>query len=77
VTVFHHQVLIEEAEGLLVGRGGKTDDMGVEIFQHLTPEMVNGAVAFVGDDDVKGLDGNRRVVFDGLHFFEDLLQTLD
>ena len=76
VAVFHHQVLIEKAEGLLVGRGGKADDMGVEIFQHLAPEMVDRAVAFVGDDDVEGLDGDGRVVFDGLHFFEDLLQTL-
>ena len=77
VAVFHHQVLIEEAEGLLVGRGGKADDVGVEIFQHLAPEMIDGAVAFVGDDDVEGLDGDGRVVFDGLHFFEDLLQTFD
>jgi hypothetical protein len=77
VAVFHHQVLIEEAEGLLVGRGGKADDMGVEIFQHLAPEMIDGAVAFVGDDDVEVLDGDGRVVLDGLNVFEDLLQTLD
>ncbi len=66
VAVFHHQVLIEEAEGLLVGRGGKADEVGVEVFQHLAPEVVDGAVAFVGDDDVEGLDGDGRVVVDGL-----------
>src|SRR5439155_4717772 len=32
VAVFHHQILIEKAEGLLVGRGGKADGMSVEIF---------------------------------------------
>ena len=77
VAVFHDQVLIEKAEGLLIGRGGKADDMGVEIFQHLAPEMIDRPVAFIGDDDVEGLDGDRRVVLDGLHVFENLLQTLD
>ena len=40
--------------------------MGVEVFQHLSPEVVDGAVALVGDDDVEGLDGDGRVVLDGL-----------
>ena len=40
--------------------------IGVEVFEHLAPEVVDGAVAFVGDDDVEGLDGDGRVVFDGL-----------
>ena len=65
VVVFHHQVLVEEAEGLLAGRGGESDEGGVEIFQHLRPEVVDGAVAFVGDDDVEGFDGDVGVVFDG------------
>ena len=56
VGVFHHQVLVEEAEGLLDGRGGEADQIGVEVLQHLPPEVVDGAVAFVGDDDVEGLD---------------------
>ncbi len=56
VVVFHDEVLIEEAEGLLVGRGGEANEVGVEVFQHLRPEVVDGPMAFVGDDDVEGLD---------------------
>ena len=66
VVVFHHQVLVEEAEGLLAGRGGEADEGGVEILQHLRPEVVDGAVAFVGDDDVEALDRDTGVVFDRL-----------
>ena len=66
MAVFHHEVLIEEAEGLLAGRGGEADEVGVEVFEHLAPEVVDGAVALVGDDDVEGLDGDGRVVFDRL-----------
>ncbi len=65
VGVFHDQVLVEEAEGLLGGRGGEADEVGVEVFQHLRPEVVDGAVALVGDDEVEGLDGDLRVVLDG------------
>ena len=77
VAVLHHQVLIEKAEGLLVGRGGKADQVGVEVFQHLAPEIVDRAVAFVGNDDIEGLDRDGRVVFDGQRFFEERLETLD
>ena len=64
VAVLHHQVLVEEAEGLLARRGGEADQAGVEVLQHLPPEVVDGAVRFVGDDDVEGLDRERRVVVD-------------
>ena len=62
VAVFHHEVLVEEADGLLDGRGGEADEEGVEVFEHLAPEIVDGAVALVGDDEVEGLDGNGGVV---------------
>ena len=62
VAVLHHQVLVEEAEGLLAGRGGEADQVGVEVLQHLPPEVVDGAVRLVGDDDVEGLDGDLGVV---------------
>jgi hypothetical protein len=65
VAVLHHQVLVEEAEGLLVGRGGQADQVGVEVLQHLAPQVVDGAVRFVGDDDVEGLDREGGVVVDG------------
>ena len=64
VVVFHDQVLLKEAEGL-PGRGrGEADDEGVEVVQHLPPEVVDRAVTFVGDDEVEGLDGNVGVVLD-------------
>ena len=66
VVVFHHEVLIEEADGLLRGRGGEADEEGVEVFEHLPPEVVDRAVALVGDDEVEGLDGDRGVVGDVL-----------
>ena len=64
MVVFHDQVLLKEAEGL-PGRGrGEADDEGVEVVQHLPPEVVDRAVTFVGDDEVEGLDGNVGVVLD-------------
>ena len=65
IGVLHDEVLVEEAEGLLGRRGGEADERGVEVFQHLTPEVVDGAVALVGDDEVEGLDGDGGVVGDG------------
>ena len=62
VAVFHDKVLIEEAEGLLGRCCGQANDKGIEVFQHLPPEVVDGAVALVGDDEVEGLDGNLGVI---------------
>ena len=74
VAVFHHQVLVEKAEGLLRRRGGEADQVRVKIFQHLAPQVVDGAVRFVGDDDVEGLDRDRRVIGDRLGRLEQILQ---
>ncbi len=52
------QVLVEEAEGLLGGRGGQADQEGVEVLQHAAPQVVDGAVALVHHDEIVGLDGN-------------------
>ena len=76
VAVFHDQVLVEEAKGLFVGRGGQTHQIGVVILQHLPPQVVDAAVRFVGDHDVKQLDGKCRVVANGLGVFEQALCTL-
>ncbi|MFN8960016.1 MAG: hypothetical protein ACK5YV_00390 [Betaproteobacteria bacterium] len=65
VAVFLDQVLVEEAEGLLVGRGGQANQVRIELLQHLAPEVVDGAVRLVGDDNVKGLDRERGVAVDG------------
>ena len=71
VRVFHHQVLTKEPEGLLVRRGRQADEVGIEIFEHLRPQIVDGPVTFIGDDDVEGLDGDGRIVVDGLGLFEE------
>src|ERR1019366_1376473 len=42
------------------------DQKGIEVFQDLAPEVIDGAVALVGDDEVEGLDGYGGVVFDGV-----------
>ena len=65
MVVFHHEVLIEEPDRLLRRSGGEADEEGIEVFQHLPPEAVDGAVALVGDDEVEGFDGDGRVVGDG------------
>ena len=74
VAVLHHQVLVEEAEGLLGRRGGQADQVGVEVLQHLPPQVVDRAVALVGDDDVEGLDRDRRVVAMGSGVLEQALE---
>ncbi len=62
IRVLRHQVLAEEAQRVERGRGGKADGEGVEIVQHLAPGAVDRTVAFVGDDEVEALDGDRGVV---------------
>ena len=64
MTVLHDEVLLEEAQGLLGWGGGESDEPRVEVFEHLPPEVVDGAVRLIRDDDVEGLDGNGGVVFD-------------
>src|SRR5207302_810497 len=76
VSVLHDEVLIKEADGLLRRRGGEADEIGVEVFEHLTPEIVDGAVAFIGDDEVEGLDRDVRVVDDRRRLFPKRLAEL-
>src|SRR5205823_707252 len=76
VAVFHDQVLIKEADGLLRRCGGKADEIGVEVFEHLAPEIVDGAVAFIGNDEVEGLDRDVRVVNDRRRLFPKRLAEL-
>src|SRR5208282_4601671 len=52
---------------------GKADKRGVEVFEHLPPEVVDGAVALVGDNEVEFLDRKGGVVFDREGLFEQLL----
>ena len=62
MIVFADDILLEEAVGAVVRRGGQTDEIGVEILQNLTPEVVNRAVAFVDDDEIEELRRNLAVV---------------
>ena len=62
VVVFGDEVLVEKADGLLGRRRGEADEEGVEVFEHLPPEIVNGAVTFVGDNEIKRLNGNGGIV---------------
>ena len=65
VAVLHHQVLVEEADGAGVRGGGQAGQEGVEVFQHLPPGAVDAAVALVGEDEVKRLDGQLGIVAHG------------
>jgi len=64
VPVLHDEVLVEEAERLLVGGRGKPDREGVEVVEHLPPEAVDRAVALVHDHDVEELGRELGVVLD-------------
>ena len=64
MVVFGDAVLVEIGDGLRRGRGGEPDERGVEVFEHLPPEIVDGAVAFVGDDVIEHLDGDGGIVGD-------------
>ena len=64
VVVFGDAVLVKVGDGLRRGRGGEADERGVEVFEHLTPEIVDRAMALVGDDVIEHLDGDRGIVGD-------------
>ena len=63
--VFGDEVLLEEAVGASVGRGGEADQEGVEVFEDLPPEVVDRAVALIDDDEVEELGRDLVVVDDG------------
>ena len=53
---------VEEAEGAFVGRGGEADQAGIEVVEHLLPQVVDAAVALVDDDEVKFFHRHGGVV---------------
>ncbi len=63
------EVLIEEAEGGLARGGGEADEEGIEVIENLPPEIVNGAMALVDDDEVERLNGDAGIVGDEEWFF--------
>jgi hypothetical protein len=66
VAVLGDQVLVEKSERLSARRRGQTDEEAVEVFERLPPQVVDRAVAFVGDDEVEGLNRDGGVVGDFL-----------
>src|SRR5262249_11755165 len=52
VAVLGDKVLIEEAERLLARRRGQTDQERIEVFERLSPKVVNRTVAFICDDKI-------------------------
>ena len=66
VGVFGDDVFVEEAEGAFVRRGREADQAGIEVVEHLLPQVVDAAVALVDDDEIEGLHRHGRVVADEL-----------
>ena len=65
MAVVADDVLLEEAVGAVVGRRGEADQAGVEVVEHLLPEVVDAAVAFVDEDEVEEFGRDFGVVGDG------------
>jgi hypothetical protein len=74
VVVLADEILIKEAERLFRRGGGEADQKGIEVFEDLTPEVVDGAVALVHDNDVEELDGNGGIVDDGKRLFDEFFE---
>ena len=53
VAVVLDQVAVEEADGLRRGRGGQADQEGIEVVEHLPPDVVDRAMAFIHDDEIE------------------------
>ena len=62
VAVIADQILIEIAKSPVVGRSTQTDLKGIEIVEHLFPEVVNASVTLVYDDKIKKLRGRTLAV---------------
>jgi len=57
---------MKEAHPLLGWRCCESDQRGVEVLQHLPPLVIDGAMTFIRDDKVEGLNRDRRVIADRL-----------
>ena len=62
IAVLGHDVGVEEAKGAPVGCGGQADQAGIKVVEHLFPQVVDRAMAFVDDDEIEGLNRDGRVV---------------
>ena len=64
MAVVADDVLPEEAVGAVVGRGGEADQRRIEVVEHLLPEVVDAAMAFVDEDEIEELGRDFGVVGD-------------
>jgi len=62
MAVVADDVFLEEAVGAVVGRRGEADQAGVEVVEHLLPEVVDTAMAFVDEDEVEEFGRDLGVV---------------
>ena len=76
MVIFHHQILIKETQGLFRWCCRQSDDEAIEVFQYLPPQMVDGAVAFVGNNKIELFDGDFRVIND-LFYFVGARQSIE
>lgn len=84
MAVIADYVSLEEAVGAIIRGSGEADKEGVEVIEHLLPDIVDRAVALIDDDEIKELDGDSLVVNNGhrflrtgeLHGGADFLQRL-
>jgi hypothetical protein len=58
--VFHHQILVEESQGLLQGSGSHAYQEGIKVLQNLPPEFVDGPVALIDYYEVEVFNGNSK-----------------
>ena len=72
--VLADDVLLEKAEGPVVRRCGQADKIGVEILDNLPPQIVDGPMTFIDDDDIEVFGWQLGVVDNGQGIFatEDL-----
>src|SRR5438105_14950963 len=76
ILIVRDDVVIKGGGPVLGGRSDEADEIGVKVFEHLAPEIVDGAVAFIGNDEVEGLDRDVRVVNDRRRLFPKRLAEL-
>ena len=62
-AVFADHILIKESERAGVRRCGQTDEKSVKVLQNLTPDVIDGTVAFIDDNAVKEFRRNLFVVY--------------
>ena len=58
VAVVADDIFSEKAVGAVIGGGSQANQAGVEVIEHLLPQVVDGAVAFVDEDEIEEFGGH-------------------